>query len=40
MALYLALEKKETYFYFMLENIWRLFEVTKMSFEKWLYLMI
>ena len=39
MALYLVLEKKETYFYFLWEHILRLYEVMKMSFKKLLYLM-
>ena len=34
MALYLVLEKKETYFYFQYENNLRLFEVMKMIFKK------
>ena len=39
MALYLVLEKKEIYFYIQLENTLRLFEVMKLIFKKWLYLM-
>ena len=39
MALYLVLEKKETYFYFLQEHILRLFEVMKMIIKKLLYLM-
>ena len=34
-----SFRNKEKFFYFQLSNIWRLSEVIKIIFKKWLYLM-